>query len=101
MFSQNVVTKHHGQQIRVTNEMNLSLADFKSFGLSSSAKLYIDGDLRDASSANWVGGSRPLLSGSVQQGNRRSVIEVYCKSTLFTVKIKICADGNWIAGDNF
>ncbi|MDN3646809.1 hypothetical protein QWY75_11410 [Pontixanthobacter aestiaquae] len=101
MFSRDLVIEHHGQKIRATNEMNLPLADFNSFGLSSNAKLYIDGDLRDSSSANLGDGSRPLLSGSVQHGDQRSVIEVYYQSTLSAVKIKVCADGCRIAGDNF
>ncbi|MDN3646693.1 hypothetical protein QWY75_10825 [Pontixanthobacter aestiaquae] len=77
-----------GHQVRVANYVN-------------SAKLYIDGDCRDTFEELFSLGREPSLSASISDTPRPTLVEVFLKTGLLKVKIKICANGQFVAGDNF
>jgi len=61
------------------------------------AKLYIDGECRDSDYSFSVNPSFTLLSAKLSDSN---IIEIYAKA-IWTVKIKICLNGEQIGGDVF
>ncbi|MEA2895719.1 MAG: hypothetical protein QOJ84_1334 [Bradyrhizobium sp.] len=74
-------------------------ADIKNL-LASEAKLYIDGKMVDSSKDFFVFKDMASLSGSIVEGGKAHLIEVYAKQRL-KLRIKICANGNFIGGDEF
>ena len=67
---------------------------------TTEARLSIDGQVVDSSTAPLTFKDIAVLSGSITEEGRIHVIEVYAKMRL-KLKIKICADGKFIGGDNF
>lgn len=67
---------------------------------STEAKLFIDGQVVDTNTALIAFKDVGVLSGSITEGGKTHMIEVYVKQRL-KLKIKICADSTFIGGDNF
>lgn len=66
------------------------------------AKLYIDGECVDTSFDLIVKDDFPALRGTIQSFNgSEHRVEVYAKSTLFSVKAKIFVDSKQVGGDSF
>jgi hypothetical protein len=42
-----------------------------------------------------------LLRGSISVGNRLHLVDVYGRSGMFKPSLKLCIDGEWVAGDRF
>ena len=81
--------KFKGHDIRVVNTW------------FSGVKLYIDSDLKDTNQELFMLTSkRALLSSSLTVDDTRHTVEVFFKA-LLTVKIKICIDGEMVAGELF
>ncbi len=90
MFEREYVARHGKNHIVVTNSW---------FG---GAKLYINGDRMDSDKSGINTGSTAMLRGTVpNEDGSRSVVEVFGRSGLFSIKIKICVDGQWVGGDEF
>ena len=68
---------------------------------SAESKLYIDGKLEDSSHDLFAFSNAALLRGSIREGDKAHVVEVYARSGLFTSKWKVLVDGEWLAGDQF
>ena len=67
----------------------------------SGAKLYIDGDCRDTTNRLIaLDKDRPVLSASIETDAGSEIIEVFIIA-IMDVKIKIHANGEMIAGENF
>lgn len=67
----------------------------------SGAKLYIDGDCRDTTiRLIALDKERPILSASIETDTGSEIIEVFIIAVM-NVKIKIHANGEMIAGENF
>ena len=67
----------------------------------SGAKLYIDGDCKDvASDLLRLDGDTPLMSASIDTPDGKEIVEVFMEA-IFTTKMKIHANGEMIAGENF
>ena len=80
------ITKYENHTIKVVNTW------------FAGAKLYIDGECRDSSYSFFeVNSTAPLLSVKLSDSN---IIEIYAKA-IWTVKIKICLNGEQIGGDVF
>ena len=63
--------------------------------------LYIDGEEKDKNDGMIsVKGTEPLLKASMEVNGKEKLIEVYVRAILF-VRVKICADGEFIGGNNF
>ena len=81
-----VIATYKDHKIRVTN------------GWFSGAKLYVDGECRDNSSAMiQTNKNSPMLSAKLSDNE---IIEVY-GIAIAAVKIKICVNGEQIGGDVF
>ena len=84
--------EYEGREIRVTNQLDAS----------DSAKLYIDGELRDEGGEDdlfIIPRGEILLSTELAETGDR--VDVRFKATLFTVKAKILVNNNRIGGDIF
>ena len=67
----------------------------------SGAKLYIDGDCRDTTSRLIaMDKQRPILSASIETETGTEIIEVFIIA-IMNVKIKVHANGEFIAGEKF
>ena len=67
----------------------------------SGAKLYIDGDCRDTTNRLInVDSTKPLLSASIETESGSEIIEAFIVA-IMTTKIKLHANGEFIAGENF
>ena len=81
-----IIATYKNHKIRVTN------------GWFSGAKLYIDGECRDNSSAIiQTNKNSPMLSAKLSEDD---IVEVY-GIAIYATKIKICVNGNQIGGDVF
>jgi hypothetical protein len=69
---------------------------------SKKVSLYIDGQNVDSSKVYWWPKKDvALLRGSIKDSDKRHVVEVYGISGLRRARIKLCVDGERIAGDAF
>ena len=69
---------------------------------SHGATLHINGQLVDTDSSTFSRGRTALLRGSIDnRDGAPSIVEVFGKSGVFRVKLKICVDGVRIGGDDF
>jgi hypothetical protein len=92
MFTKEVKTEFHGHQIVVRTSWG-------SAGFATEAKLYIDGNVVDRNSESVVLSKRnPVLRGSLKLKGKVHVIEVY-DQFIFRLRMKICIDGDKVAGD--
>ena len=84
-----VVANYAGHTIRVVNTW------------FSGAKLYLDGDCRDSNTELFVlDKNAALMSAQLEVEGQKRLVEVFCQA-LFTVKIKICVDGELVGGESF
>jgi hypothetical protein len=64
--------------------------------------LYIDNELAESTRTYlWPQKDAALLRGAIKEGEVKHMIHVYGRSSLLKAKIKICVDGERIAGDDF
>jgi hypothetical protein len=70
---------------------------------SKELKLYIDGESVDSVPPfNWPRKDVALVRGAIKEGELVHIVEIYGRSTFVRrPKIKICVDGERIAGDTF
>ncbi len=81
------VAHHAGKEILVVNSW------------TGGARLYIEGNLVDTDNSLFASPKMPMLRGAVQNADgSRSRVEVYGKSNLLSVQMKICVDGKRIEG---
>lgn len=65
------------------------------------AKLFVDGICVDTNKKLFsVSKNNPLLKHQLNVNNEKFGIEVFCVAWLF-VKLKICVNGVWVAGEDF
>ena len=92
LFSQEWSVEYEGREIRVTNQLDGS----------ESAKLYIDGELRDETEGGNVlvipRGEIWLSTELAETGDR---VDVRAKASIFSVKAKILVNNRQIGGDSF
>jgi hypothetical protein len=70
-------------------------------GLSGENRLYIDGKVADTNSETLAVSDSPIMRGQIVDGAKVHVVEVYARSGLFRVKLRIHIDGKKVAGDDF
>lgn len=88
MPKKEIIADHNGSHIRVTNTW---------FG---GAKLYVDGECKDTCKDAFPSPNSACMSAVAINNGEKSVIEIYIKA-IFTVKIKVCVNGQQIGGDKF
>jgi len=92
LFSQEWSVEYEGREIRVTNQLDAS----------ESAKLYIDGELRDEIEEDSV---LPIPRGeiwlSTELADTGDTVDVRFKAYMFSVKAKILVNNEQIGGDSF
>jgi len=69
--------------------------------LSGENRLYIDGKVADTNSETLAVSDSPIMRGQIVDGDKVHVVEVYARSGLFRVKLRIHIDGKKVAGDDF
>lgn len=86
-----------GHKIAVKNWW--AFGDFEGSIEGSEISLSIDGKIVDSSRRKfWLRTSVPVLRGDLQIDGRTHRVEVFVRA-LFQVRIKICVDGQKLAGD--
>jgi hypothetical protein len=96
MFVKEIKAEFHGHQIAVRNVWGFGLS-LKAY--YTEARLYINGKVVDTNSDSFLINSRAaILRGSIETKDRIHVVEIYARSLVRT-RIKICVDGERIAGD--
>jgi hypothetical protein len=65
-------------------------------------RLYIDGEVVDTNTESFAFSKAPIMRGRiVDQQNNPHVVEVYARSGLIRVKLRIHIDGKKVAGEDF
>ncbi len=96
MFVTEVKAEFRGSQIAARNSWGPAIS-LK--GFVTEARLYVDGEVVDTNSDAFSWSSNvPVLRGRLKKGNKVHVIEVFARAIL-RIKLKICIDGEKIAGD--
>jgi len=92
---------YKGHTIEVENKWGtLNLLEITDF--AGEVTLKIDGEHKDSMKSLIALGHKPSLRGTlVLADDIRKRVEVYFKSGLFSMKVKICIDGIRIQGDDF
>ena len=70
-------------------------------GLIGDNRLYIDGKVVDSNSESLVFSNTPIMRGVIQEGDKAHIVEVYARSGLFRVKLRMHIDGRRVAGEDF
>jgi hypothetical protein len=87
-----------GHQVAARNSWGPTFS-FK--GLSGENRLYIDGKVADTNSETLAVSDSPIMRGQIVEGDKVHVVEVYARSGLFRVKLRIHIDGKKVAGEDF
>jgi hypothetical protein len=88
-----------GHQIVARNSWGLT---FSLKGMTGENRLYIDGEIVDTNKEMIALASTPIMRGRiVDQQNNVHVVEVYARSGLIRVMLRIHIDGKKVAGEDF
>jgi hypothetical protein len=88
-----------GHQIVARNSWGVT---FSLKGMTGENRLYIDGEVVDTNTELIAISNTPIMRGRiVDQQNNPHVVEVYARSGLTRVKLRIHIDGKKVAGEDF
>ncbi|KQV88364.1 hypothetical protein [Pelomonas sp. Root1237] len=94
MFAKEWAVRYNDHSIVVRNSLSLTG--------STEAKLYIDGSKVDSTTDRFAMAGTPVLRGAIKrEDGPPEEVEVYAKSGLFSVKIRICVGGKQVFSDGF
>jgi len=99
MFVTECKAQFRGHQIVARNSWGLT---FSLKGMTGESRLYIDGELVDTNVEMVAMSNTPIMRGRiVDHQNNAHVVEVYARSGLIRVMLRIHIDGEKIAGEDF
>jgi len=87
-----------GHQIVARNSWGPTFS-FKA--MTGENRLYIDGKVVDTNSEVIALSETPIMRGSIVENNKTHIVEVYGRSGLFRVKLRIHIDGEKVSGEDF
>ena len=87
-----------GHQIAARNSWGPAFS-FKM--LTGENRLYIDGKVVDTNTDVFALSQTPIMREAIDEGGKIHVVEVYARSGLFRVKLRIHVDGKKLAGEDF
>ncbi len=99
MFVTECKAEFLGHQIVARNSWGPTFS-FK--GVEGENKLYIDGEVADTNKDTFAFSAAPIMRGRIVDGDGKPhVIEVFGRSGLFRVKLRMHIDGRKVAGEDF
>jgi len=98
MFVTECTTEFLGHQIAARNSWGPSFS-FKM--LTGENRLYIDGKVVDTNVDVVALSPTPIMRGAIDEGGKVHIVEVYARSGMFRVKLRIHIDGKKVAGEDF
>jgi hypothetical protein len=109
LFVREIKAEFHGRRIIVRNSWGIAAVNalmregFASArkALGDETKLYLDGKLVDSTNDLILLSSAALLRARIEEQGKCYDVEVYARAGWLKNLIKLCIDGERIAGDNF
>ena len=98
MFVTECKSEFLGHQIVARNSWGLT---FSLKGLTGDNRLYIDGKVVDTNTETFALSNTPIMRGAIQEGDKTHIIEVFARSGLLRVKLRMHIDGLKVAGEDF
>ena len=96
MFVTECKADFFGHQIVARNSFAFSLKS-----VIGEARLYIDGEQVDLNTDAMALSASPIMRGRITEGGRAHIVEVFARSGLWRVKLRIHVDGQKVAGEDF
>jgi len=98
MFVTECKTEFLGHQIAARNSWGPA---FSLKMLTGENRLYIDGKVVDTNTDTFAVSRTPIMRGAIDEGGKIHIVEVYARSGLFRIKLRIHIDGEKVAGEDF
>ncbi len=98
MFVTECKTEFQGHQVVARNSWGPTFS-LKAF--IGENRLYIDGKVVDTNTEAFALSKTPIMRGVIQEGDQAHIVEVYARSGLIRVMLRIHIDGRKVAGEDF